>query len=60
MAPYDAIDKRNADDERIAFARTLLDAAVDIMSMHNQLLCTDVIRGILSYKQRPGDHQTSQ
>lgn len=32
MAPYDAIAKRNADDERSAFARQLFNARVDIAS----------------------------
>lgn len=38
MAPYDAIAKRNVDDERIAFARKLLDAAVDIVSFVDKRL----------------------
>ncbi len=32
MAPYDAIAKRNADDERLTFVRKLLDVRDDIVS----------------------------
>ena len=51
MAPYDAITKRNADDERIAFARQLLDAADDVISFVDERLgwngetCYDGILG---------------
>ncbi|KAH8746937.1 kinase-like domain-containing protein [Diaporthe sp. PMI_573] len=38
IAPYDAIAKRNADDERIAFARKLFDAGGDIVSFVDKRL----------------------
>lgn len=38
MAPYEAIAKRNADDERLAFARKLLDAGGDIVSFVDKRL----------------------
>lgn len=38
MAPYDFIAKRNADDERLAFARKLIDAKDDIVSFVDKRL----------------------
>ncbi len=38
MAPYDAISKRNADDERIAFVRKLLDMDEEIVSFVDKRL----------------------
>ena len=38
MAPYDAIAKRNVDDERIAFDRKLLYADGDIVSFVDKRL----------------------
>jgi hypothetical protein len=51
MAPYDDIKKQDADDERIAFARKLLDTADDVISFVDQRLgwngetCYDGILG---------------
>lgn len=38
MAPYDTIAKKNADDERIAFARRLVDVANDVIAFVDKRL----------------------